>query len=309
MNIKHLMPSMAFLTLLSFQPCSAALQAPLPEFQSRQQLAGTKKQFAQSEVPSASASEGTFYTGKPFDAQRDGYLFQYRNYDPELNRWASLDPSGFPDGPNAAKYACVPTVQLDPTGCFSISVTNSATYNASSGGHHENSSDITQVDGLTSWMKTLLQSQYSGWTFHNLGSDLTVNISTYTANADSSGGGLSIAASLASGSAAAAHQYRWIQGIDTNDPKGSNPPNPNQVIDPTPNDDSLPFYETNAELAMEGQGVFSDSPYRFWPGDPDSKVSAGSITRWKAYCYLVDYNSSTSTVNVLGGFKYGFTLE
>jgi RHS repeat-associated protein len=124
MNPKHLSLGMAFLTMLSLQPCSAALQASLPEFQSPQQLAASKH-AAQSVAASASASEGTFYTGKPFDAQRDGYLFKYRSYDPELNRWASLDPSGFPDGSNNAAYLPVPTSQFDwqgllVTGTYSI---------------------------------------------------------------------------------------------------------------------------------------------------------------------------------------------
>jgi RHS repeat-associated protein len=283
----------ALVLAVSIQVADAALQASLPEFKSKRELTA-----AQAVNTSAVENKEAFYTGKPFEAQREGYLFKYRSYSAELSRWSSVDPTGFPDGPNANKYACVPTIQLDPTGCFSISVTGSATYNASSGSHHENSSDVTKVDGLTSWMKSLLQSQYSGWTFRNTGSDLTVNITTYQANADSSGGGLTIEASLA-GSTAAAHQYRWIQGVDTNDPLGTNP---NQVIDPTPNDDSLPFYETNAELAANGEGTFYDSPSRYWP-------TTGDLTRWKAYCYLVDYDSATNKVNVLGGFSYGFTLE
>lgn len=32
-----------------------------------------------------------FYTGKPYDADSESYTFKYRNYDPELNRWTSVD--------------------------------------------------------------------------------------------------------------------------------------------------------------------------------------------------------------------------
>jgi RHS repeat-associated protein len=45
-----------------------------------------------------------FYTGKPYDEDLDAYTFAFRNYDPEINRWTSADPSGFPDGANNTIY-------------------------------------------------------------------------------------------------------------------------------------------------------------------------------------------------------------
>lgn len=68
-----------------------------------------------------------FYTGKPYDADSEGYTFMYRNYDPELNRWTTVDPSGFPDGANNQLYAPSPTFKLDPLGLE----TKSATYSIS----------------------------------------------------------------------------------------------------------------------------------------------------------------------------------
>jgi len=56
-----------------------------------------------------------FFTGKPY-VDGLGYVFKYRNYNPELCRWQSADPSGFPDGANNQIYAPVPTSQFDPTG-------------------------------------------------------------------------------------------------------------------------------------------------------------------------------------------------
>lgn len=57
-----------------------------------------------------------FYTGKPYDADVDAYVFAYRSYNAELNRWTTPDPSGFPDGANPNRYAPVPTSNLDSFG-------------------------------------------------------------------------------------------------------------------------------------------------------------------------------------------------
>jgi RHS repeat-associated protein len=46
-----------------------------------------------------------FYTGKPYDAELGSYIFKFRNYNPETQRWNSADPSGFPDGANNYTYA------------------------------------------------------------------------------------------------------------------------------------------------------------------------------------------------------------
>ena len=47
-------------------------------------------------------SDSLFYTGKPLVG--DVYQFKYRQYSPELGRWLSFDPSGYPDGPNNVIY-------------------------------------------------------------------------------------------------------------------------------------------------------------------------------------------------------------
>ncbi|MFA7345745.1 MAG: RHS repeat-associated core domain-containing protein [Terrimicrobiaceae bacterium] len=60
-----------------------------------------------------------FYTGKPYDSDTVSYTFKYRNYDPELNRWTTMDPSGFPDGANNQFYAPIPTAGCDPFGLYS----------------------------------------------------------------------------------------------------------------------------------------------------------------------------------------------
>jgi len=57
-----------------------------------------------------------FYTGKPYDSDTGSYTFKYRNYDPELNRWTTTDPSGFPDGANNSIYTSQPLCMFDPDG-------------------------------------------------------------------------------------------------------------------------------------------------------------------------------------------------
>ena len=60
------------------------------------------------------------YTGKPFVKELAVYVFNYRNYSPDLARWTTPDPLAFPDGPNNHLYAPTPTSQLDPFGLQTI---------------------------------------------------------------------------------------------------------------------------------------------------------------------------------------------
>ncbi len=101
----------------SLHLCSATLPAKLPEFKSKAELQTTQKSHA----VTTGSEKGIFYTGKPFETARDGYLFKYRNYDPELNRWTSIDPSGFLDGANGNIYVGNGTTSdLDPNGLWKV---------------------------------------------------------------------------------------------------------------------------------------------------------------------------------------------
>lgn len=71
-------------------------------------------------IPGAAAQEAEFYTGKPYDSDLGTYVFACRNYDPELGRWTTADPSGFPDGANSYSYAAAPTSEFDPLGLWKI---------------------------------------------------------------------------------------------------------------------------------------------------------------------------------------------
>jgi RHS repeat-associated protein len=96
--------------------------APLPEFKTPEQLTKWRTETtAKTSAQEASRLSTPFYTGKPYLADSGSYAFKYREYNPEMGRWITVDPSGFPDGANNRMYAAVPTTQLDPLGLFNSS--------------------------------------------------------------------------------------------------------------------------------------------------------------------------------------------
>jgi RHS repeat-associated protein len=92
--------------------------APLPQFMDKEQLAQwSASQAAAAKVASSSQDTSTqFYTGKPYIADAGGYVFKYRTYNPEMSRWTSADPSGFPDGVNNYQAASNPITYFDTNG-------------------------------------------------------------------------------------------------------------------------------------------------------------------------------------------------
>jgi RHS repeat-associated protein len=98
--------------------------APLPEFKTPERLAKWRSETtaktanleSASSRPSTLDSSTPFYTGKPYLADSGSYAFKYREYNPEMGRWTTVDPSGFPDGANNRMYASAPSSALDPDG-------------------------------------------------------------------------------------------------------------------------------------------------------------------------------------------------
>jgi RHS repeat-associated protein len=113
----------------------AAFQAPLPEFKNEKQLAEWRAEKASQATNQATATaESAFYTGKPYLASSGGYAFKYRSYNPEVGRWTSEDPSGFPDGANNKLYVNNMSINcVDRMGLEIWQITNS---NAVSGAGH-----------------------------------------------------------------------------------------------------------------------------------------------------------------------------
>jgi RHS repeat-associated protein len=118
MKTKLTLALVALITSSAF----AGIPKVLPEFKNAEQLAEWRAEMAAKaesnpskldvrssalNVPSAS------YTGKPYIESTGSYAFKYRSYNPELARWMSEDPSGFPDGANGNVYAPNPTCEFD----------------------------------------------------------------------------------------------------------------------------------------------------------------------------------------------------
>lgn len=102
----------------------AEFKAPLPEFKNEKQLAEWRAEKAfEANSQDHTAEETTFYTGKPYLASSGDYAFKYRNYSPEVARWTTEDPSGFPDGANGNLYAPCPTSGIDWCGLVKVSFT------------------------------------------------------------------------------------------------------------------------------------------------------------------------------------------
>jgi len=110
------------------------LPVPMPDFMTPAQLAKWRAdttaktveketaQAASSRLSTVDSSTSSFYTGKPYLAESGSYAFKYREYNPEMNRWTTVDPSGFPDGANNRLYAAVPTSEFDNNGLDTTSI-------------------------------------------------------------------------------------------------------------------------------------------------------------------------------------------
>ena len=95
----------------------------LPEFMNAQQLAVWREHHTPPTANIQNAdNKAFFFTGKPYEATSENYIFKYRTYRPNLARWTTTDPNGFPDGANNLFYAPVPTRSLDTLGLFSMEI-------------------------------------------------------------------------------------------------------------------------------------------------------------------------------------------
>lgn len=89
------------------------------------------------------------FTGKAFVEELGFYVFHHRNYSPEVNRWSTADPSGFPDGMNNSLYVSGdPLSNVDPMGLARKGpLNNDYTTNVSVGGQggtqNNPSADVT----------------------------------------------------------------------------------------------------------------------------------------------------------------------
>jgi len=183
MKIKHYIITLAALAVAAFTTTlhASGLPAPMPEFLSQEQLVKwNADQIAAAESKKTAAREQAaiqFYTGKPFDSSSGSYLFKYRSYDPEISRWTSADPSGFPDGPNNTVYAPRPTSEIDPMGLrTSLGQPSLPSSTGFSYGDYEFVSNNLYMRSRAQW-------EYTGWAYTgvegvgNMGSAVSFGVS------------------------------------------------------------------------------------------------------------------------------------
>jgi len=131
--MKTSITTFALLALIT-SSASAVLKAPLPEFKNERQLAEWRAEKASQPNTRTAPQESTFYTGKPYLASSSSYAFKYRAYNPEMARWTSEDPSGFPDGANNKFYVNNMSINcIDLVGLNIWQITNSGSVGG--GGH------------------------------------------------------------------------------------------------------------------------------------------------------------------------------
>ena len=91
--------------------------------------------------------------------------------------------------------------------------------------------------------------------------------------------------------------FKWTQTIDTNVPLGGAT---SPYVDPHPNDDTKPFYWTDAEHAAHPT-TFIDFPKR--------RVPVAGATNWDAILCLNGVNEATKTVIAFDSLTYGFSRD
>lgn len=121
MKTTHILLAAVLAATSAIQAATAErkLPAPMPEFKTPEQLAkwrAEKGKVVVAESHSTLKNGDAFFTGKPFVEETGSYAFKFRQYDPELSRWTTSDPSGFPDGANSHMYGKSPVSGLDPNG-------------------------------------------------------------------------------------------------------------------------------------------------------------------------------------------------
>lgn len=259
----------------------------------------TARAASTGELPGVAVQPAShFYTGKPYDADLDAYVFNYRNYDVELNRWTTIDPVGYPDGANPHRYGCRPLTDVDPLGQFAISITDTEAYDSL---YFTDAFDddhtitpfapIGLPAGLSPSNQNLLQAAYSAATIINggtLAGEVLVDIMHAGIYDSGTKGGASIGAAY--NNYVPSSSYSWAQFVTWSE--GGRKADPYL--------DGGAFYP---DSVLDGR-YLRDTPSRFFP---DVSSDFREIA-WRADAYLCLFDSVANIITVYDGLTWGFDI-
>lgn len=106
MNRNTIVASVVLMAVSASHLWASDLPAPMPEFQSKDQLAllDANRDVRPVQTKETITSQTHFYTGRLYDETQKAYIYKDRQYSPILARWTTEDPSGYPDGANNLLY-------------------------------------------------------------------------------------------------------------------------------------------------------------------------------------------------------------
>ena len=260
----------------------------------------TAKSKAKTEetIPGADVQPAAyFYTGKPYDEDLGGYVFNYRTYSATISRWTTTDVSGFPDGSNNSRYAPTPTSRLDKWGLFTLDNYAGNPPEVAFGYHHVKLDTLTHITSATfpdTWT-------FTGWNFvPGLNIEGTMEIMNYEAQANSTSGRGLLGLRFTGGTVSTAWVQRWSSNAfgDVENYESFSD------FDKSANG-AMPIYPSGRLTGHAGVNpTFIDNPLRGW----DFVNSARPTVAWRASLYLVSVTDLTNTITVHDGVSWGFTM-
>lgn len=261
----------------------------------------------------AAQPDSYFFTGKPYDAELGGYVFAARVLDPNMNRWTTPDPSGFPDGPNNRIYAPVPTNALDPSGSVTVTISGTPKLGFKEGNYSVSTNMTPVEDDNNDEALGLLGAQFPSWNTVNGGEALgTINVTTFAAGfhiptgQTSMYGGLNIIANYNGVAPVTGYQWMWIQVITRNDKPGYlNTPYLDDHTNPT-----SPFYPYAYPNPYPNYSKTSSLGFYDYPASPLTDInSERTEVFFSGDLFLASVNPIIKSITLYDGLTYGWTLK
>ncbi|WOO42394.1 RHS repeat-associated core domain-containing protein [Rubellicoccus peritrichatus] len=260
--------------------------------------AGNVTPFGESlDVELRSGLDQPRFTGKPYDNDLGAYVFPYRNYRTDVNRWMTYDPSGFPDGSNQHYYAPVPTSGLDPLGLWTEVGNLTVPYQGAD--YEVKAMSGGQITSMPQAHQNLIQS-YNLQLSTSFSNVAQINTSNFSPSTETGENGVPLGGVVINSSATTSilnGNLRWVQIRDSN--VGTNDSPAGLVLDGPSN--NAPYYSRANE---QPSNTLSDRPSRF----VTSATKDNPVT-WKAWSYLFSVDSAGVGHFLNIGGHWGFEIH